>query len=163
MSESSGELLAKVDGVKRWRVQPTMVRGWKKVHAMPLSMGKGSVKAKLKKATKVAKKVLKTKKANEDESDPKKKKKASEPKSHIPEVKSAGDVTEDDIRRNADGHQAIKLLLQEIYEIDGKCFPSNPVFDSQGCCRLKFEGASSYTWSEVLEASPLALEAMHPS
>jgi hypothetical protein len=28
---------------------------------------------------------------------------------------------------------------------------------------LKFEGASSFTWSEVLKASPLALEAMHLS
>jgi len=163
LSESSGELLSKVDGVKRWRVQPTMVRGWKKTNSIPLHVGKGCIKSKLKRGTHASKKGLKSKKETQDEDETLSKTKKKKADSHIPQVKTASDVTADDIRRSVDGHEAIKLVFQEIYEIDAKTFPSNPVFDSQGCCRLKFEGASSFTWSEVLKASPLALEAMHLS
>lgn len=67
LSESSGELLSKVDGVKRWRVQPTMVRGWKKTNSIPLHVGKGCIKSKLKRGTHASKKGLKSKKETQDE------------------------------------------------------------------------------------------------
>ena len=166
LSESSGELLSKVDGVKRWRVQPTMVRGWKKTNAVPLHVGKG-IKSKLRRSKRVAQsRKAKGSKTQKEQKEQKEDGNASQTQNkkksgHIPQVKTAADVTADDIRRSVDGHEAIRMVVQDIYEIDLKSFPSNPVFDAQGRCRMKFEGASSYTWSEVLQASPEAFEAMH--
>lgn len=40
-------------------------------------------------------------------------------------------------------------------------FPNAPAFDTLGRCRLKFQGADSYLWPDLLEASGRTFECMY--
>ena len=153
LAESCGDVLAKLEGIKRWRVQPTMLRGARKVAAHGDETGLSGMGQKKRKRLRV-----RTKKGAKKELIPKGKKKK---KTHnVPEVKGADEVTEKEICRTPEGRAMIKLLLQNIYEMDQHVHPSAPVFGSDGRCRLKFEGASMFTWEGVLDAAPAAMEAM---
>lgn len=151
LAESCGDVLAKLEGIKRWRVQPTMLRGARKVAAHGDETGLSGMGQKKKRLR------LRTKKRAKKELIPKGKKKKTH---NVPEVKGADEVTDNEIRRTPEGRAMIKLLLQNIYEVDQHVHPSAPVFGSDGRCRLKFEGASMFTWEGVLDAAPAAMESM---
>ena len=163
LSEESGNVLAKLEGIKRWRVQPTMVRGAKKA-------GTGSMKFAFKRfgarrrRKDVGKKDGKKKvskhnvKKHEKQEDAEKGK--SKSKGHIPEIKAPDELGPQDIRRTPEGRKAICSIMEHIYEIDLQEFSSAPVFDSEGKCRMKFPNADSFSWPELLNASGHAVEAM---
>ena len=88
------------------------------------------------------------------------KKQKKKKKYNIPEVKGADEVIHSDIRRTPEGRSMIMLLVQNLYEVDQHVHPRAPVFDSDGRCRLKFEGASMFTWEAILEEAPAAMESM---
>ena len=173
LSESSAEVLTKVDGIKRWRVQPTMVRGSRSTQGVPvprvgvsqrLKGRSRKTKAKSAKAKKNAQAGPKSKHGKVTGTGKGIMQKGTKKTVHkgaaIPEVKAPGDITVDDIRRSDDGREAIKLLVQELYEIDMEKNPASPVFDAAGHCRMKFEGASDYTWQCLLDAAPQAMESL---
>lgn len=52
------------------------------------------------------------------------------------------------------GKMAIQVQLKRLYSIHQKSFPSSPIFDVAGRCRMTFEGASTMTWKEICEEAP---------
>jgi hypothetical protein len=102
LAESCGDVLAKLEGIKRWRVQPTMLRGARKVAAHGDETGLSGMGQKKKRLR------LRTKKRAKKELIPKGKKKTH----NVPEVKGADEVTDNEIRRTPEGRAMIKLLLQ---------------------------------------------------
>ena len=130
-----------MDEVRRWRVEPTMLRGWKQVRGAappPGPSSLGSVIAKSKTATKAKKKVA----------------------AEVKEMKTAAEVTANDVRRTPSGQSAIMLLVEDLFEVDRATFPSTPAFGADGTCRLKLDGASNFRWAEILSAAPDTLECM---
>ena len=89
-----------------------------------------------------------------------KKKKKRKSKAVVPEIKTAMEVTEKDIRKTPEGREAIQNLVQDLYETDCEQFPKSPAFDEAGMCRCGFENASTFAWTEMLAASGEMLEAM---
>ena len=168
LSEESGNVLAKIEGIKRWRVQPTMVRGSKTpgTGALKLTFNRfgarrrkkdGQQKAGKKKATNPK---TKTKKVAKKEEGSSKEKEKGKSKGHVPEIKAPDELEAQDIRRTPEGRKAICSIMEHIYEIDLQNFPAAPVFDSQGICRMKFPNADTFRWMDLLNASGHALEAM---
>lgn len=79
---------------------------------------------------------------------------------NVPEVKTAGEISPHDIRRTPEGRMVIQRLIDELHDMDLEVFPSSPVFDEQGKCRMKFEGATSFTLDRFRGACGEALESM---
>ena len=143
LSEKSGEVLSKVDDIRRWRVEPTMLRGWKQVRGGapppgPSSLGSVIASAKPKASTRAKKKVA----------------------AEVSDMKTAVEVNANDARRTPAGRSAIMLLVEDLFEADRAAFASAPCFGADGTCRLKFDGASNWRWAELLSAAPDTLECM---
>ena len=64
-------------------------------------------------------------------------------------------------RRSAPGRAAIQRALDEINVKDQAMFQKTPMFDLEGKCRLKLEGASQFSWDALREAAPEMLECMY--
>ena len=157
LSEKCDDVLGKLENIKRWRVQPTMVRGSMKT---PADMGSSSLAAKLGKmhhsAKKPAKKVQQ-KALKKPTTTSKTKKKSSH---NVAEIKSADELTAQDFGRDATGEESIRLFVQHLYDTDLEMNPKAKVFDAEGQCRLKFDGASKFKWPALRDCAPRALEAM---
>lgn len=149
LTKEAGDVLALMEGIKKWRVQPTMVRGAKQVSESynlkkELAMKWKQVK---KNTNKAPAKASKTKS-----------------KKIVPELKAPQEHTAEEIRRTEDKRLVIQTLLQDLYELDLSLFPQHLVFHAGGgACRMKFPGASRFKWKDVLENSGHAMEAMHLS
>lgn len=156
LSKDSADILAKIDGIKRWRVQPPMVRGGRK-GSKDESVMKG-VKSKLRQPA--CKKKCKTK-APKVKKEKKSKTKHAKSRCNVEEKKAVDDFKPDDIRRSDDGRETIRAWLQDIYEIDLVTFPMSKLFDEEGRCRMKFDGAKKFQLPQLLEAAPMAIECMH--
>ena len=86
--------------VKRWRVQPNVVRGCGYLGDLP------NAKTKLKQP----KKTVQKSKAFTHSKVPK--------ASLVPEIKSADEINVSDIRRSPSGHQSIQILMERLYQIE---------------------------------------------
>ena len=82
-----------------------------------------------------------------------------QPKETVPvEEEELGDAS---IRRTQQGRDNIKKIMKNLFELDKAVFPNAPAFDTLGRCRLKFQGADSYLWPDLLEASGRTFECMY--
>lgn len=160
LSEESGNVLANIPKLKLWRVQPTMTRGTKAADAGKLTTLSAKVTGDGKKEHKSKTKKKEEKKQKKNKSKKSKKSKKDED-GHIPETKAPNDITANDIKRTAEGRQAIAMIVQEIQEIDADHFPDYPIFDKHGRCRMDFPGAIDFTWAEILSESGSAVQGMH--
>ena len=148
----TAEVLAKIPELKTWSVAPTMTRG---------SKGKG-IKRKRDKLTKAHAKghslVAKKKETSVKKKEKAEKKEKKEKKSKIT-VKTDG-LTNAGFRRTPQGRQNIENVMKELYSLDQKGFPAAPAFTPEGHCRMKFEGASKFTWDKALTTSGKAMESL---
>lgn len=151
LTPESAEVLSRVEGLQRWCVDPTMTRGSKKE--------KDSITAKETGLPKVTKESKSTKKKPGivHASNPFKKKKIKAPKVKKLETSEISAAT---IRRTVAGREAIKVLMEKLFESDCNAFGSAPAFSSDGTCRMKFEGAEKFTWDGILSVAPKAIEWM---
>lgn len=141
-TKQSVDVIAKVVNMKGWVVAPTMTRGAKKVGAT-LAGNMSQLGPNVPKpAKRVKKKILKP-----------------QPKETVPvEEEELGDAS---IRRTQQGRDNIKKIMKNLFELDKAVFPNAPAFDTLGRCRLKFQGADSYLWPDLLEASGRTFECMY--
>ena len=79
---------------------------------------------------------------------------------NIAEVKTADEISPLDIRRTPEGRMVIQRLVDELHDMDLEVFPSAPVFDEKGKCRMKFEGAASFTLDHFRGSCGEAIESM---
>ena len=121
--------------MKRWTVPPTMVRG----SAQP-------------KTNLAYAKVRKDPPAGEGQS---KKKKAKMDVDHI-----NLDIGPGSIGRNQAGSEAIRTLMEENQRIFEARFPNIRLFDDNGACRMKFDGAQKVTFADIVAGSPEAFDKM---
>ena len=68
------------------------------------------------------------------------------------------DITSKSFRKNVQGRENIKFFMKKLYDFDCKIHPQAPAFEPSGHCRLKFEGASAFTWVEIHENSAATME-----
>ena len=151
LTETSAEILAKIPELKTWSVAPTMTRG---------SKGKGIKRAKLVKVQAKGGQSLVEKKKQDTvkKKDKAEKKEKKEKKKKI--TVNTDELTDADFRRTPQGRQNIENVMKELYSLDQKAFPTGPAFTPEGHCRMKFEGASKFTWDEMLKASGRAMESL---
>ncbi len=64
------------------------------------------------------------------------------------------------IRRNVEGRKKIREIMIDLHAKDCNAFGKAPLFDSEGFCRMRFEGANKVSWSEILEAAPECFDRM---
>ena len=50
--------------------------------------------------------------------------------------------------------------MTEIQRLDESIYSASKMFEDNGTCRMKFEGASLMNWETILEKSPEAFHAM---
>eukprot|EP00435_Cladocopium_sp_Y103_P037650 s1066_g10.t1 len=139
LTRESAAVLHKLDGLELWTVGHTMQRGQNRVLGgdpteQPDFSGKKEVAPK--------KKAIKRKRKGDD---------------------SALDVAQvhpDQIRRTNAGRALIQKMLKYLQLRDDAEFPSSPMFDMKGFCRLKLAGAQEYTWDQMLEISPEVIDCM---
>jgi hypothetical protein len=141
LSNASADALSRVQGMKQWRVGPTMTRGSNKtLDELPVAPKPDPKKRKAKAA---AKPCAKDKKA-----------KTSEP---AVSLDTGADAF---ARKNPSRPQACRHFLEELLRLDKAAYGSVPLFNDEGFCRMKFEGAEKVTLTEVLKHAPAALEQM---
>lgn len=149
LSEASADVLARVEGMRRWYVAPTMTRGSKKMGDNSTQKkpekNKGQPKAKTSLVLKKTKKRIR--------------------KSKAPKVStlSIGEITSESFRGNVAGRNCITLFMEKIYSLDVKVFGMAPAFAENEICRLKFPGAGEFKWPEILEIAPKDIEFMYPA
>eukprot|EP00435_Cladocopium_sp_Y103_P032820 s4175_g8.t1 len=146
LSDASADALSRVQGMKQWRVGPTMTRGSNKALDELPAPPKPDVK---KRKAKAAAKPAATKESKE------KKPKKAEPAISL-------DMGPDAFaRKHPSRPQACKDFLEELLRIDKAAFHGVPLFNAEGVCRMKFDGAEKVTLSEVSRLAPNALEHMY--
>ena len=59
------------------------------------------------------------------------------------------------------GRDRIRAVFQELHILDQQAFRDTPTFSPEGVLRMKFDGASNFTWEQVLSASAKAMENMY--
>ena len=149
ISPESADALALVSSLKTdWDVAPTMIRGSKKT---PGQLGRPPPDPKKKKYGSISTQGLpgarKRKRADDDEAE-------------FAEM-SAENMTDKDYRKTPKGRHAIKLKMQQLFDIDVEMFPLARTFDPQTLkCRLKDEGAQLLMWDQFLNAAPDYMIAM---
>lgn len=152
LSSASADVLARVSSLRRWSVAPTMTRGSKAVgqELTPdlLVTENKAGKNKEKGNGKVVKMHIKKPKI-----------KAAAPSKPVVAV---GDISAENIRRNNNGRAAVLELMNELMELDEQTFPSAPAFDPEGICKMPFEGAKNIKKQMIVDAAPMAFEAMPP-
>ena len=147
LSDASTDVLSRVEGMRKWHVGPTMLRGSQKsLDDLP------KVKAKQDSNTdgKQNKKDMKDKKLKKQKT-----------KTLPAETSVPLDITVETLSRgNPLRHDAIKNLLREIFHLDTQLFGQSPLFDGNGKCRMKFIGADQVSINQILDQSSLAFETM---
>lgn len=133
LTAASARVLEKVPGLQKWKVSPPMSRGSKMPPAVNANPKAKAVKIPKAKSKKPQKIII-----------------------------SAGEVTENDIRRTKQGRDAIRSFMKQLLELDDHFNGTTPVFDFKegGVCRMQFPGAEKMKWEELLEKSPLCFESM---
>eukprot|EP00438_Fugacium_kawagutii_P008763 Skav206806 [mRNA] locus=scaffold1990:253368:261683:- [translate_table: standard] len=152
LSSASSDVLSRVSNLRRWNVAPPMTRGSKAVvqEAVtdPVVPQKKNGKNKDNGKGKVVKLHVKKPKI-----------KAGAPaKPTVP----VGEHTADSIRRNNNGRAAVVDLVADLIDTDSKIYASAPAFNTtNGACLFRFEGGHKITQQMIMDAAPLALEAMY--
>ena len=72
--------------------------------------------------------------------------------------KDINEVTAEDFRRTAKGRQMIRDVFSQLLTIDSCSNPRNPLFDSEGMCRMKYEPARCTKQKDILEWVPQCVE-----
>lgn len=150
-NESVG-ILAKIPSMTRWNVPPTMTRG----AAAAAAKSQQTTKKTRKKPSK-GKRVAKRKAIKKGPKPQKEKKK----KQKTLETVDSSEVTEACFRRTPLGRSAIKGQMLALRQLDQTTFPHASTFGDDGKCRLKFQGASKFTWDDVLNNAAGAFEHMY--
>lgn len=166
LTEASALALEKVGSLELWTVMPTMVRG-----AKPDMDGPGpALPATTVKVTHKTARRFQCKKRQKAES-----KNVSEVKKRIDKkegvrkkrAKKVEDGTVDNTvldaqsyRRTAHGRDMIMKRMQELLKMDSKAFPQHPIFDVNGCCRMKLQGADSFKWEQIRDGTPSCLDTL---
>lgn len=70
------------------------------------------------------------------------------------------DFCDASFRRTLHGRDNILSFMKILHNLDGQAFQLNPTFSVAGTCRMKFPGAESITWQDILDGSPAAIETM---
>lgn len=149
LTEESGNVLARVPDLARWQVAPTMTRG----------AGAAAGASIAPKAKSAPTKTAQAKTASD--AAPKARTKSKREKTTVPMLQTS-EVAESAIRRTMEGRSAISRFLDMLGRLDSEAFPHNPAFGPgpEGCCRLKFEGASTFTRECVASHAGHAVESM---
>lgn len=87
-----------------------------------------------------------------------KKEKQTKPKKKV--TVPTSDFCDASFRRTLHGRDNILSFMKILHDLDGQVFPLSPTFAVAGTCRMKFPGAESITWQEILDGSSAAIEAM---
>jgi len=142
LTEESAGVLSLVEGMKKWKVGPTMTRGAKKAE----------------KGKEVPKKVPEPRKKR-----PVKKTIKKTSSNNIPEIAAEvnAEITDASFSRSAQGCENIRTVLKEILTIDKRQFGPSPVFGEDGRCRVKFPGASNVTQDMFFKYGPEAIAARY--
>ena len=144
LTQESALVLPKIPEMRRWQVQPTMTRGAKAAAKKFAEMKEVKPKAKSGPTSKVRK--HRTKKD-----------------AKISQVMPLLDEENPSMfRRTPQGRERIRMMMEDLLKLDQKVFPKSPVFDEEGTCRMKFQGADMYNWSGVLDNAGGAFEHMRP-
>lgn len=152
LEEESSAVLARVPSLTRWRVAPTMVRGSKSASSEAISKGQIHFSAmQFRRGSKKNGKKNAKKKTSKD-----KKKKTKQPKHALPEK----ELSASSLRRTTAGRAAIVSLVKRLNELDCEKNPGNPCFDDGGFCQIKFDGADTLQWEDMLQKAPDAFEEM---
>ena len=148
ISEASADCLAKLEDFKQnWAVPPTMTRGAKKMPA-PVAVP-GDIEADPKKR---ARRAVITKDAKDKKKDDKAKVPADDDQEEV--------LTENDIRRNNAGNEAIRKLVSQIFDLEAQAFPDNPSFAADGACQIKDAGARQLTRDDLVGKSAVVFDLM---
>lgn len=150
-SQESADCLARVPGIHRWRVEPTMTRG---------SKAAGLSKKSLSKAKPGKKQTTKRKAKGNRKSTKKTTKKSKKSKAKKDTLIVEYEMCEADFRRTPYGRSRIESVFEDLQKLDEKAFRDSPTFTSEGVLRMKFENANSFTWKDILEDSAKAIENM---
>ena len=135
LTAASSDALAKVDGMKQWRVGPTMVRGSNRaLDELPAAVQPGNKK---RKTTPSAKKAAKE---NKD---------TKKPKKALPEKLDLG--LDDFHRKSKTRAASVVSFLEELLRIDEEAFGSIPLFNKDGILRMSMDGAQHVKLQEMLE------------
>ena len=148
LTDESADVLARVEGMRRWSVAPTMTRGAKKAAVQATQKAKPSKGKLMKDAEK------------ETKTDKKKSKKPATPKVIKLDVQ---EISQKSFRRHNSGRENISFMIKKLHELDIQTFGKTPAFDPFGVCRLRFEGAEGFKVDEILENAPKAIEFLHLS
>ena len=155
VTEQSAQVMPLVEGMTKWRVAPTMTRGSKACYQDQVKKAKVHFSA-----MQVRKKMnaAKAKKVKKDKSKQKKEKKEKKAKPSKQKVSLPAKVGPESIRRTSEGRSVIRAIMKELYDLDCQSFPQEPCFNAEGFCRVKFDGANTLEWSEMLDNAPACLE-----
>lgn len=137
LSAESGDVLTRVEGMKRWHVMPTMTRGSKQAQ-------KGVPRPK-------------ADHVHDAETSKAKRQKKNPVKANLLHV----DIGAEHITRSQSGAETIRTIMTEIQRLDESIYSAAKMFEDNGTCRMKFEGASLMNWETILEKSPEAFSAMY--
>ena len=132
LSEASAKALEHISELETWTVGTTMQRGQKK-QTGPF-------------ATRVQKKIQKTKATGKAKTKPKQTQigqKAPKEDTHDPNRSFVAD----DFKRTQAGREAMRECFQQIFDLDCRLWPASKAFDSNGDCRLR--NTPKVTVSEV--------------
>ena len=141
LSDAAADALSRVQSMKQWRVGPTMTRGSNKaLDELPIPP---KLEPKKRKAKAAAKPCAKEKKAKPSEA--------------AVSLEMAPDVF---ARKNSTRPQACRNFMEELLRIDKAAYESIPLFDANGFCRMKFEGAEKVTLTDVVNNASAALANM---
>lgn len=141
LSEESARKLLRLPEIELWDVAPTMVRGshghkpGKDLSKKQLvwNSGKGG-----------SKKTLEQKASRKR-------------KARVLFADSMAPDKEDEkvcIRRNVEGRKTIREMMTNLHATDCSKFGNAPMFDSEGLCRMRLDGAKKVSREEILEAAP---------
>ena len=79
------------------------------------------------------------------------------------EGESTKDQEVGNLRRTVAGREAVKVLMETLFESDCNAFGRAPAFASDGTCRMKFDGADKFKWDDILSVAPKAIEWLSPA
>lgn len=146
--------------MKRWKVDPAMTRGSKKNFKEKENADLKQVAKKRNKTTMKLRKnraFMKTKKRTKES---KKEGKEKKPKLKTVPVLKSGELTAANFRRHQEGRDNIIACMKELDQLDINAFPNAPCFTDEGVCRLKFDGANTIKWGDLLKMSPKVFESL---
>ena len=144
LSEESADSLARVEGMKKWHVGPTMVRGSKAVGELP--------KARAKAAPQVQR--------HHPQDGEERQKKAEKPEKTEEAAVCLEFGSDTFSRKSKVRTAAIRGMMEEILRLDEQAWATSPLFTPEGHCRMKFEGAHLITQNMVVEHCVEALDSM---